>query len=80
MSHTKVLFLKDADSEEVTAYFPEIPWDTSERFIACYAHVGQHGGADLSAVKEMEAQATPDEYERLKRELESIGYKLEVLG
>lgn len=75
---TRVIFRKDWDTGEVTAYFPDLPWDTQGRFITCYRHVGQHGGADLKYCLEEEGPASENEYASLKSELEGIGYVLEV--
>lgn len=61
----------------VTAVFPDIPWDESEGTVTCYAHLGQHGGCDLEWARE---QKPAKDYAALKKELESIGYELEVCG
>lgn len=79
---TKVLFLIEKDSEdEVFAYFPNeiFSTDKGEVFYTCYAHIGQHSSCHPDYAKECK-QATPDQYNDLKIELESIGYNLEVLN
>jgi hypothetical protein len=44
-----------------------------------YEHVGQHSGAQYAGVIGMTSPASPQAYAALKRELEQIGYKLEVM-
>lgn len=78
---TRVLFVypqyPDGD-RELLALFPDIPW-TGKRFdITCYAHNGQHGSACLSFLKR--AKATKEQYAPLARELESIGYNLDIIN
>lgn len=46
--------------------------------VMVYCHVGQHGEGDYGAVIQHSRPATPEEYALLKRELEGIGYVLEV--
>ncbi len=77
---TPVLFRVWPKSEggDVIALFPTIPSDYAGREVQSYMHVGQHGGADLLGVIHGTRRATPAEYTPLKRELESIGYKLRV--
>lgn len=43
-----------------------------------YMHIGQHGESDPYAVVSNTRPASPAEYDDLKRELESLGYVLEV--
>lgn len=64
---------------EVLALFPEIP-SSAVTYIdcLCYAHIGQHSGAHILAVIENSKPATETEYAALKRELESIGYDLDI--
>ena len=68
------------DETDILAVFPDIieqPGD--EGRILTYSHVGQHGYASLEYVEELE-DATPEEYEPLKEELEGQGYVLNVLN
>ena len=65
---------------EVIALFPTLPASTSDRsLVESYAHVGQHGPADLGIIHDTRP-ATPAEYASLKRELEGppYEYKLKV--
>lgn len=43
----------------------------------CYAHIGQH--AECSDGFQKRTRATPEQYAPLLRELESIGYNVEVV-
>jgi hypothetical protein len=74
---TIVIFRKYPD-DEVIALFPEIPADNQGLLCLSYMHVGQHGHADCSIVSRETRPASPSEYAPLKKELESIGYVLEV--
>lgn len=68
------------DETDILAVFPDIieqPGD--EGRILTYSHVGQHGYASFEYVEELE-DATPEEYEPLKEELEGQGYVLNVLN
>ena len=79
---TKVIFY--INHTGVFAYFPEIDYDDSfkrngETFKTCYEHIGQHSGIDPEYVEQDHIRyATPEEYQDLKEELESIGYNLEI--
>ncbi len=61
---------------EVEAFLPDVPANPGN--IMCYAHIGQHSEASRGYYG-MGRPATPREYAPLKRELESIGYKLQVV-
>ena len=68
------------DETDILAVFPDIieqPGD--EGRILTYSHVGQHGYASFDYVEELD-DATPEEYEPLKEELEGQGYVLNVLN
>ena len=43
----------------------------------CYAHIGQHSQCSQEWFNECK-QATPEEYESLAKELESIGYDVSI--
>lgn len=47
------------------------------RIRGCYAHIGQHGTCYDGMEKRK--RATPEQYEPLKREMEALGYELEVI-
>lgn len=76
-SPDKVCFKKFEDGD-VIALFPYIPFDNKGEARMSYMHVGQHGGASPELMEVLDA-ATEEEYRPLKEELESIGYKLEVI-
>ena len=70
---------EDFDKEEIIAVFPEedyFHYPSSTKM--SYMHVGQHSACELSHIKDVTVPATKSEYQDLKEELESIGYKLEV--
>ena len=78
---TKVVFRKwHGEGGGILALFPEIPADIHGHHCQSYQHVGQHGGADYSLCIGKTAPAAPGEYADLKEELESIGYRLEVVA
>lgn len=62
---------------ELCAYFPAEPWDIFGNYIACYAHIGQHGASSLDWLQKGRP-ATENEYAGLKKELEGFGYNLRV--
>lgn len=74
---TRVIFRKFEG--EVIALFPELPGD-SNPYAAClsYQHIGQHSAACVNLTAEYTTPATPAEYADLKKELESLGYILQV--
>lgn len=61
---------------EVIALFPDLPGTTDPSTCLSYAHYGQHGAATASG--HGWRLATVEEYTPLKRELESLGYALDV--
>ena len=75
---TKVRFyLEPGAGEDVLAVFD--PDDPGQRGIfECYSHVGQHSTCSAGYLSELK-EASPEQYARLKKELESIGYFLEVV-
>ena len=79
---TKVQFLvneTDPKNPDLFAYFPEENYDNAGKFKTAYSHVGQHSSASPEYAKESRP-ATPEEYQDLKTELESLGYNLEVVN
>ena len=61
----------------ILAMFPNCP--ECNRCVMSYEHVGQHGGANYEGCIKITTPATVAEYTPLLRELESIGYSLEVI-
>ena len=75
---TKVLFRKWLNGE-VIALMPYVPADVNGIYSDSYEHVGQHGAADAEGLIGRTVPAIPSEFAALKRELESIGYAIEVI-
>ena len=76
---TKVIFLIHPNDTDVFAYFPEEKHDISGKYMTGYVHIGQHTAVDPNYARESR-EATPEEYQDLKAELEGIGYNLQVLN
>lgn len=72
---TRVHFRKFPDGD-IIALLPD--HRSKDGFIDSYQTIGQHSCASASLINELEF-ATDEESTELKRELESIGYKLEVI-
>ena len=69
----EVMYRKYKDhSGEVLAVFPYEAHDRAGLFVTCYAHIGQHGGAQMAHVLTATRPATPDEYDSLHREISQI--------
>jgi uncharacterized protein YodC (DUF2158 family) len=80
---TKVLFRKDTETGEVFALFPTLP-EVYEGDLTVYhlmyAHIGQHNAYADNWAKKCTKRAAPSEYAKLKAELISIGYNVQVVG
>jgi hypothetical protein len=76
---SKVMFLvnETEPNSDVFAYFPEERYN--DKYMSGYSHVGQHTGVHPDYAAESR-EATPEEYQDLKAELEGIGYNLQVLN
>lgn len=61
---------------EVLALFPDFS-EYEKDMITCYAHIGQHSNAHKSLLRRK--SLSEPQYRDLKRELEMIGYKLQVI-
>lgn len=72
---TKVVFRKWPEGD-ILALFPEI--DEGNYKCSSYMHIGQHSGADYTGCIQSTKAAIPEEYADLKRELEGLGYDLDV--
>jgi hypothetical protein len=70
----RVVFIDDDGYGPLCVWVDEVV-DFAGHFL-CYAHVGQHSGASYDYIKK---QKPTQDYQDLKKELESIGYQLEVL-
>jgi hypothetical protein len=74
----RVVFRRFSDGD-IIALFPD-DVDYPDGRITSYMHVGQHGGADYCGVLDITTPAEPGEYQDLQAELESIGYRLQVVN
>lgn len=66
-------------SDPVDALFPGLAGDMNPDTCLCYSHVGQHSAADLDYMLAINRLASESEYSDLKRELEQIGYRLNII-
>jgi hypothetical protein len=76
---TRVIFRKFKKGGDIIALFPELP-GTNKWYADCesYMHTGQHGAASID-IASVTKRAEPHEVAPLKKELEGIGYNLEVI-
>ena len=80
---TPVVFRKWKDNGGIIALFPDLNFaNGAANFgnIMSYEHVGQHGEAHESLLRERKrfVKATPAEYADLLKELTGIGYNLKM--
>ena len=80
---TKVIFRKEKNEYtgdwDVVAFFPETYGEDGIGKLTCYAHIGQHGTADIMYYFTTK-KATPEEYKDLYNELTNlVGYNLRVM-
>lgn len=71
-----VHFRKFKGESQVTAVFPYVIETHTE--VACYSHLGQHSTCCFDYVS-ITKPATPKEYSDIKKELEDIGYEVNVI-
>jgi len=76
---TKVIFRRHKTSEEIMAIFPQLPGSPATNSCICYAHIGQHGTCFVNLIVKASVPLSEDEYAPLKKELEDIGYKLNIM-
>ena len=80
--YTDVIFRRWPKSQggDVSALFPLVPWNERGECTS-YAHVGQHGAADLAWCISATRPASMREPDTLAlyRELRGLGYRLRVL-
>jgi hypothetical protein len=72
---TVVIFRVWRKEGTVIALFPDIDGDGH---CSSYEHVGQHSPADYKLVVSKTRLATPEEYADLLKELDQVGYNLDV--
>ena len=82
---TQVVFRKWKDAnKDIIALFPDDVYDgvgsnfVRTKLCMSYMHLGQHSSADYQYVVSASVPAKPSEYSELKKELEQIGYCLNV--
>ena len=75
---TVVIFRKYRDTGAIVAIFPEIPGSPNPSTCLTYEHIGQHGSGFDSQIVSITEPAKASEYADLRRELESIGYVLDI--
>ncbi len=63
---------------QVIAIFPTLPGTYDPHTCSSYMHVGQHGACDPIGLMAQTEQCPEYLYRDLKRELETLGYRLEV--
>jgi hypothetical protein len=72
---TKVIFKRDINNDnEIVAIFPYVRWNSKSEFmpsVVCYAHIGQHFGAEFDYGFGLPT-ATESEYKDLLNELKGI--------
>jgi hypothetical protein len=60
---------------DIVALFPELPSDVNGFYCECYAHIGQHGGADTGLVYSTKpANEADEDVQALIRELTGCPY------
>lgn len=62
---------------DCVAFFPTLPGTNNPWDRTCYAHIGQHSTAGRGYYSTTK-KATPEQFAPLKKELESLGYVLDV--
>jgi hypothetical protein len=77
---TRVVFRRIKKDGDVIALFPEEPASNRPNECMCYQHLGQHGAACLSWVQQKTGPCMEKDYLPLKRELERIGYDLDIVS
>lgn len=79
MKKKKVKFLFHPKEQDLYAVFPvAFQHESDNMLVPCYSHVGQHSHCS-GAYMNKSRPATKSEYSALKKELESLGYNLEIL-
>jgi hypothetical protein len=73
---TKVKFLYNEYNNDLFAYFPDE--ESSKGYQTAYSHIGQHSACSTKYAEESR-EATMLEYLDLFNELQSIGYRLELI-
>lgn len=73
-----VIFRTFRQGGDVIALFPKLPGTNDPRTCESYMHVGQHAACSV-ALASVARLATEQEAAPLRRELESLGYRLHTV-
>lgn len=73
----RVIFRKWNKGGDIIAIFPDI--EANYGHFVMYEHIGQHGEGDYQGILPRTKLAKPEEYLDLYKELETIGYNLQVV-
>lgn len=78
---TDVIFRKDTSKDWKGTIFALFPHDVCDfkGNVTSYQHLGQHSAADYNHCIRKSKPATETEYADLKKELESLGYNLNIV-
>lgn len=78
---TDVIFRCDKHGDFKGVVFALFPHEVStpDGCVTFYTHVGQHGSADYNYSVQKSRLATPEEYADLKKEMEGLGYDLNIV-
>ena len=75
----EVVFLKESDGSIFAVFNENYNSEIYKDIVKwSYSSIGQHGACHIDYISECEV-ASPVEYESLKKELESLGYNLEII-
>jgi len=78
---TDVIFRVDTSKDWKGTIFALFPHDVADNKgnVTSYQHVGQHSTADYNHCIKTSRIATENEYKDLKKELECLGYNLNII-
>ena len=78
---TDVVFRYDSTKDWKGTIFALFPHEVADfkGNVTCYQHVGQHSAADYGYSIQTSRLAKPSEYSDLKKELNSLGYNLNIV-
>jgi hypothetical protein len=79
MDTTKVIFRRYKDAGDIIAIFPEELATMNPNDCSSYEYFGQHSSCDPFYVIQKTYPAKEADYQSLQKELEGIGYKLEIV-
>lgn len=78
MEKINVAFRKFEDGEIIAVFIDNKYKKESGGYYLSYMHIGQHGNCEPGLVDELET-ANKTEYTPLKKELESLGYVINII-